>query len=190
MFFEERVRCLTDQLGRRGIDVLGGLFDLTASRLVRMAIAITRNQDDAEDAVQTALHRVAMRPEPLRNAERPWPYLLRMVRNEALLIGRKKRRWMTGSHSIADLVTRRRVDALEQEDTNRAVWAALRTLPAEQAEVVVLKTWEGMTFAEIAAVLDASPNTVASRYQYGLKKLASKLRKAAEESVLDGARTA
>lgn len=187
--FEERVRCLTDQLGRSGVDVLGGLFDLTAARLVRMAIAITRNQDDAEDAVQTALQRVALRPDSLRNAERPWPYLLRMVRNEALLIGRKKRRWLTSSHSIADLVTRRRVDELEKEDTHHAVWAALRTLPSEQAEVIVLKTWEGLTFAEIAEVLDTSPNTVASRYQYGLKKLAGKLRKTAEESVLDGARS-
>lgn len=164
--------------------MLGGLYDLTAERLVRMAVAITRNQYDAEDAVQTALERVARRPEPIREADRPWPYLLRMVRNEALLIGRKKRRWLT-THSITDLVTRRRVDELEREDTHRAVWSAMRTLPAEQAEVIVLKLWEEMTFAQIAEVLEASPNTVASRYQYGLRKLAGKLRKTAEESILD-----
>ena len=33
------------------------------------------------------------------------------------------------------------------------MWTALRSLPAAQAEVVVLKTWEGMTFAQIAEVL-------------------------------------
>lgn len=183
--FEDRVLSLTVQLGRPGVDVLGALFDLTAQRLVRMAVAIARNQDDAEDAVQTTLSRIAQRPQCLRNAEKPWPYLLRMVRNEALAIGRKKRRWLT-THSLSHLVTRRRVDELELEDTHRAVWSAMRTLPVEQAEVVVLKTWEAMTFAEIAGVLEISPNTAASRYQYGLRKLAGKLEKTAAEAFSKG----
>jgi RNA polymerase sigma-70 factor (ECF subfamily) len=183
MPFHDRVQLLTDQLGLPGVDVLGGLFDLTAQRLVRLAVAITRNQYDGEDAVQAVMTRIAVRPAPLREAQAPWAYLLRMVRNEALLIARKKKRWITTTHSITDLVTRRRVDELEQEDTHRAVWTALRSLPAAQAEVVVLKTWEGMTFAEIAEVLDESPNTVASRYQYGLQKLADRLKKAASEAM-------
>lgn len=183
MPFHDRVQLLTDQLGLPGVDVLGGLFDLTAQRLVRLAVAITRNQYDGEDAVQAVMTRIAVRPVPLREAQAPWAYLLRMVRNEALLIARKKKRWITTTHSITDLVTRRRVDELEQEDTHRAVWTALRSLPAAQAEVVVLKTWEGMTFAEIAEVLEESPNTVASRYQYGLQKLADRLKKAAAEAM-------
>lgn len=168
--------------------MLGSLFDLTSQRLVRMAIAIARNQDDAEDAVQTALSRVAQNPENLRNADKPWPYLLRMVRNEALAICRKKRRWLS-THSLSELVARRCVSELEREDTHRAVWSALRSLPPEQAEVVVLKSWEEMTFAEIAVVLEISPNTVASRYQYALKKLATKLHKTAEETLAEGGRS-
>lgn len=185
--FAERVRTLTEQLGQPETDVLGALFDLTAQRLVRLAVAITRNQYDAEDAVQAVMTRLAIRPDPVRHARSPWAYLLRMVRNEALLIARKKKRWITSTHSITDLVTRRRVDELEQEDTHRAVWSALRSLPAAQAEVIVLKTWEGLTFAEIADVLEASPNTVASRYQYGLQKLATRLQKTADEALFNGA---
>jgi RNA polymerase sigma-70 factor (ECF subfamily) len=41
--------------------------------------------------------------------------------------------------------------------------------------VVVLKIWEAMTFAQIAEVLEASPNTVASRYQYAIAKLSRRL---------------
>lgn len=186
--FQHRVRSLTDQLGKPGVDVLGALFDLTAARLVRLAVAITRNQYDAEDAVQAVMTRIALRGDQLRNADAPWAYLLRMVRNEALLVARKKKRWVTTTHSITDLVTRRRVDELELEDTHRAVWSALRSLPPEQAEVIVLKTWEEMTFAEIAEVLGASPNTVASRHQYGLQKLASRLQKAASEAACLGGR--
>ena len=55
------------------------------------------------------------------------------------------------------------------------MWTALRTLPTEQAEVVVLKIWEKLTFAQIGVILETSPNTVASRYQYAMAKLSKKL---------------
>jgi RNA polymerase sigma-70 factor (ECF subfamily) len=44
-----------------------------------------------------------------------------------------------------------------------------------------LKLWEGLTFEEIAAVLDLSPSTAASRYRYGLDKLRGRLRPLYEE---------
>ena len=58
---------------------------------------------------------------------------------------------------------------------------ALGELPAEQRAVVHLKLWEGLTFEEIAAVLDLSANTAASRYRYGLDKLRGRLRPLYEE---------
>jgi len=51
----------------------------------------------------------------------------------------------------------------------------MRTLPPEQAEVVALKLWEEMTFAQIGAILEESPNTIASRYKYAMAKLAKRL---------------
>jgi RNA polymerase sigma-70 factor (ECF subfamily) len=83
---------------------------------------------------------------------------------------------------LTDLLTQRRVDEVVQEETHRAVWIALRSLPPEQAEVVVLKIWEAMTFAEIAQILETSPNTVASRYQYAMTKLAARLTRASQEA--------
>jgi len=54
---------------------------------------------------------------------------------------------------------------------------ALGELPPEQRAVVHLKLWEGLTFEEIARVLDLSPNTAASRYRYGIDKLRARLRR-------------
>jgi RNA polymerase sigma-70 factor (ECF subfamily) len=174
--FTERVRDCVDRLAATGVDALGALFDLTSHRLVRFAVALTRNQHDAEDAVQTSLTRVASRPQLLSPTSCPWAYLLRMVRNEALLIARRKKRWIK-SANLNDLVTICGVDEIEREETYRAVWSALRTLPPEQAEVVVLKIWEEMTFAQIAAILEESQNTIASRYQYAMAKLSKRLLK-------------
>lgn len=160
---------------------LAGLYDLTSLRLVRYATTLTRNQHDGEDAVQTALVKVAARPEVLASAQNPWGYLLRMVRNEALQIVRKRKRWSI-LKDLSDLLIRRRVDELEQEDSRRMIWSALRELPTEQAEVVVLKIWEGFTFAEIAAMLDIPPATSASRYRYAMERLETKLHSLAPES--------
>jgi RNA polymerase sigma-70 factor (ECF subfamily) len=172
--FSERVGQRANTLAELGVQSLGALYDLTARRLVRYAVTLTRNQHDAEDAVQAVLVRVAARPKLLAAAHCPWSYLLRMVRNEALGILRRKKRWSRVSN-LTDLLTRRLVDEVELEDTHRAVWKALRQLPTEQAEVVVLKIWEEMTFAGIGAVLEIPQNTAASRYKYAMQKLSRQL---------------
>lgn len=172
--FTHRVQECTDRLAASGVEALGVLFDLTAQRLVRFAAALTRHQQDAEDAVQGALARLARQPERLKGLSRPWAYLLRMVRNEVLSNARRQQRNRPAG-ALEDLITFCPVDEMEREESHRAVWAALRTLPPEQAEVVVLKIWEGMTFAQISEVLELSPNTAASRYHYAMTKLTARL---------------
>lgn len=172
--FVDRVKDCVARVAHYGVDALGPLFDLAAQRLVRFATAITRHQQDAEDAVQAVLVRLATEPELLPAADCPWSYLLRMVRNESLLVLRRKQRCATGGN-LEDLSTYCPVDELEREESHRAVWLALRRLPSEQAEVVVLKIWEGMTFLQIGQILETSPHTAASRYQYALEKLSRQL---------------
>jgi len=179
--FAQQVRDCTDRLSAVGVDALGLLFDLTASRLVRFAATVTRQQHDAEDAVQTTLVRLAAQPRSLVKVQCPWAYLLRMVRNEALLIARRKQRSLAAG-DLSDLTSHCPVDEAEREESHRAVWSALRTLPPEQAEVVVLKIWEELTFAQIGDVLQISPNTAASRYQYAMVKLTSRLGKSQRQA--------
>lgn len=58
-----------------------------------------------------------------------------------------------------------------QEETADTVRRILKSLPQSQYEVVILKHWEDLTFAEIAEALGLSQNTVASRYRYAMEKL-------------------
>ena len=173
--FSERVRESAQCIAESGAAALSGLYDLTSMRLVRFSVTVTRNQHDAEDAVQAALVRVVGNPRLLSRAESPWPYLLQMVRNESLVILRRKRRGAI-VNNLTDLLTHRSVDEVEQEESYRAVWLAIRSLPVEQSEVVVLKIWEEFTFAQIAEVLGIPAATAASRYRYAMQKLAVELR--------------
>ena len=59
----------------------------------------------------------------------------------------------------------------EHAELRSAVEAALAQLPEEQREVVVMKVWGGLTFAQIAEALHLSLNTATSRYRYGMQKL-------------------
>jgi RNA polymerase sigma-70 factor (ECF subfamily) len=173
--FSERIRKCALDLGREGIPALGRLYDLVAARVVRYAMLLTRNRDDAEDAVQAALVRLAMKPRALADASHPWPYFLRVVRNEALNIARKAspaqfptdtfEAWIESPSFFLD------------DELKDCVTQALRRLPQSQSEVVVLKIWEEMTFLEISEVLGQSPNTIASRYRYAIGKLSQHLQR-------------
>ena len=163
-----QLRHCANQLAREGIGALEEIYDLVGPRLIRYAYALTRHHDDAEDAFQAAMVRLARYPDALRRAANPWAYFLRMVRNESLRLMQK--RTHPSSLPGSELGTEESFP-LDEDDLKRSIRLAVEKLPANQSEVIVLKIWEEMTFVEIAEVLGESPNTVASRYRYGLEKL-------------------
>lgn len=60
---------------------------------------------------------------------------------------------------------------IEDRERARLLQAALERLPAQQRDVVTLKIWGDLTFAEIAEALEIPANTAASRYRYALEEL-------------------
>lgn len=64
---------------------------------------------------------------------------------------------------------------LHREEQARAVRAALGELPAEQREALALRESEGLSFAQIATMLDIPVPTAKSRVRYALLKLADRL---------------
>jgi RNA polymerase sigma-70 factor (ECF subfamily) len=66
-----------------------------------------------------------------------------------------------------------------------ALQTALRRLPLEQREVVVLRIWGELTFEEVGVVVGCSTSTAASRFRYGCSKLRAVLRPLTRE-VADG----
>ena len=80
----------------------------------------------------------------------------------------------TPSESIEDLVSRRQL--------GRAVEKAMALLPDEQRTAIILKEYHGLTFQEIADVLDCPLSTVKTRLYQGL----SVLRRQLEEAGVQG----
>ena len=174
--FDREIRRCAVEIKLNGLMALGALFDLTARRALRLAVSITNKAEDAEDVVQTVMLRIAKDPSRLATAVYPSLYLIQMVRNESLTVLRKRKRTQcSGNLTETSLPALRPQAGVQHRESQSTVQLALDALPAKQAEVVVLKVWEQLTFAEIGKILGVSANTAASRYRYALEKLSRSL---------------
>jgi RNA polymerase sigma-70 factor (ECF subfamily) len=84
------------------------------------------------------------------------------------------------AETIEDLVSRR--------ELGRAVARAMALLPEEQRTAIVLKEYHGLTFQEIAELLDCPLSTVKTRLYQGLTVLRRQLAQAGVESVFSSQR--
>ena len=140
------------------------LYEEHGRALLAYASALLRDPSAAEDVLHHVFLNLLKGRAAMNGA--PAPYLFRAVRNTAL----NHIRGQSRETDLGDTAV-----WLESPDgspeTSIALQSALRALPDEQREVVVLKTWGHLTFEEAAAVIGVSPNTAASRYRYGIEKL-------------------
>ena len=138
-------------------------------QLVLFARRWALDHAEAEDIVQEAFVRFWQTRGSVRD---PLAYLW-CVRNVATDAARSQQARnhreaiVAGSQRAAPVFA----DALEDEERRQQIAAALAELPTEQAEVVTLKVWSALTFAQIAEVTSTPAGTVASRYRYAIDRL-------------------
>jgi RNA polymerase sigma-70 factor (ECF subfamily) len=145
-------------------------------KLLLCARQWTVSMADAEDVVQEAFIRFWRRQRGLSGE--PLALLLTSVRRAGLDIARRRvRREAREKSAMAeDSGPNPLFEPLPDGDDRRiAIESALGRLAPEQREVLALKIWGELTFAEIAGQLGIPPNTAASRYRYALAALRREL---------------
>jgi RNA polymerase sigma-70 factor (ECF subfamily) len=159
------------------------LYDEHAPSLFAFLLNLTRDEADTRDVLQEIFVKLAREPKWLAGVRDERAFLIRLAHNAVIdLIRRRSARQRTREQFVAENISLFAPASDPDEKLFREeLSAALGELPAEQRAVVHLKLWEGLTFQEIAAALDISPNTAASRYRYGLDKLRERLRPLYEE---------
>jgi RNA polymerase sigma-70 factor (ECF subfamily) len=147
-------------------------FAEAAPGLVLFARQFVRSAADAEDIVQDAFVKFWRKQHPIDNRA----LLFATVRSTAFdLLRRDSRRARREADAIAELEHAVAPQFDAATDSQQALAAAVDCLPAEQREVLVMKIWNELTFADIATVLGISQNTAASRYRYALAALKKNL---------------
>ena len=147
-------------------------FTEIAPGLLLFARQWVHSAADAEDIVQEAFVKFWRRNHKIENRA----LLYAAVRSIALdFIRRDSRRARREATALGDSNEFIEPEFEFEDDTQRALGEAINGLPCEQREVLVMKIWNELTFAEIAGALGISQNTAASRYRYALAALRNTL---------------
>lgn len=119
--------------------------------------------DDAADAVHDALATALQRPEAWdasKGSLRTW--FMRVVRNRCIDMIRLRK---AGGDTLDELIDPglSPEDALVVEQRDQGLRNALARLEAAQRQIIVLSDYAGLSYREIANVLDVPQGTVMSR---------------------------
>jgi len=144
------------------------LYDEHYLRLVRLALNLVDDLDSAEDVVQDVFAAVQRKPTPAD----PLPYLRTAVINRARSVLRRRRvvRAFGARASVVDFADPADEDVLRADRRSR-ILAAIAQLPTRQKEVVVLRYYEDLRVAEIAAALGISAAAVSTSLARALDAL-------------------
>jgi RNA polymerase sigma-70 factor, ECF subfamily len=151
-------------------NAFAALYDRFADSLFRFAHTLLNSKEDAEDVVQEVFVSLVRSRASLVRVDNLRAYLFASLRNAVAQHSRRRKLdQMTSLERIDEPVDSKTRSTAG--DRSFELEQVLQNLPFEQRELVALKIDGELTFAEIAEVLNISPNTAASRYRYALEKL-------------------
>lgn len=164
----------------------GELVDVFGERLVNYAFRRIGNLHDAEDVAQKVFVQAFTVRDRYRNVQNVGPYLYRMTANACTdWLRYRGRRPETPFDEIAESLTENRpspADKTAEREEQRRIDGLLNSLPQPQADIIRLRVFGDLSFADAARSLGCSEPTAKSRFRYGLEKLKAKIlgRKEAE----------
>jgi RNA polymerase sigma-70 factor (sigma-E family) len=127
-----------------------------AAALLRFAYLVTGSQHEAEEAVQAALTRALEKWARVRRTTDPDQYVRRMIVNEHISGWRKSGRRELPVAEVRETAYDDPADTVAGSDV---VWRVCTSLPRQQRAAVVLRYYEDLEYAEIAALLEVSEVT-------------------------------
>ena len=150
----------------------------------------TRSLVDAEDLVQDAFVTALAGAESLSAVDDLAAWLFTSVRNRVKDLWRRgetRRRAgeiAVSDDAIAEIVATAGLDPADlaaSSELLEALYDAIEELPDEQRTVIEAQVLDGLTYRELAESSGISPDTLAARKRYAIKRLAAALREWIEE---------
>jgi RNA polymerase sigma-70 factor (ECF subfamily) len=146
------------------------LYERYSERTLRYAYTLLRNRHLAEDVVQDTMVAVWKGADRFSGRSKVSTWIFGIARNKALDLLRREKRGARVPE--LKLVSPDPAPGIERDENVRT---ALETLSTDHREVVFLTFYEGLSYGEIAQLLDIPEGTVKSRMFHAKKRLAEVL---------------
>ncbi|HEX5657810.1 MAG TPA: sigma-70 family RNA polymerase sigma factor [Polyangiales bacterium] len=161
------------------------LFDLYHRRVYQMAVAMLRHPQDAHDVVQEAFVRVHRHLPDFQGNSSFYTWLYRISMNLVYdqLRRRKAQRAVDFDETIgraeegAESTLKPVIDGADpartaaRKELAGEIQAALDTLPEHHRQVILLREVEGLSYEEIAKIMDVPKGTIMSRLFHARRKM-------------------
>jgi len=148
------------------------LVECHSPRLLAVALAYTRDSDEAHDTVQEVWVRAYQSREQLQNAGSFLGWLLTISRNVCHSRGRRaevRARDATGVPGAAPGAPAATDAAAERSELRAKVADAIAQLPPRQRDSVVLRVLEGRSTRETATLMGCAEGTVKASLHHALQ---------------------
>jgi RNA polymerase sigma-70 factor (ECF subfamily) len=157
------------------LEALSELYERYKAQVYRTALAITRNERDAEDILQETFLRVYTYANRIDETVSLEPWLYRVTVNLAYSWLNRARRWL---NLLPNMLERLVLPAVwhpekiaEKRELQQVVQRAIDTLPPHHRVVVILHYLEGLSLKDVAYVMEIPEGTVKSRLHYARERL-------------------
>ena len=175
-------RCIDEALAGNA-NAFGSLVGKYQDRLFATMVHVTGCATEAEDVVQEAFTQAFLKLDSFRRESQFYTWVYRIAFNRWVSRKRKKRptksldvgREEIGMEPVDPQQSAR--DMMETQDDLKALQTALRQLPDEQREIVVLREIDGLSYEEIAQQCELPVGTVRSRLHRARKQLIELMKK-------------
>lgn len=145
-------------------------------RLCYVAYTYVRDRSRAEDVVQEAFVNAYLKVRQLKDMDRPYPWLVRVVINQCLNTIRNQKREKLAEH-VPEISIVSTEDVYMQRSRDKEVYAGIMGLADKFRIPIILYYFEEMSVKEIAYALAIGEGAAKTRLARGRKQLENRLRR-------------
>lgn len=169
---EQEEELLIAKIARGDTAALERLYNLYRPRLYRFLLALQCSQAELDEVYNETFYVVWRKAGTFDGSCRLSTWILGIARNKVLDSNRSERR-RTMRHSDTDTASlpETRLTDAERLELSQCLQVALERLPDEQCAVIELAFLDGLSYQEIASLMDCPESTIKTRMFHARRKL-------------------
>ena len=164
---------LFSRIGAGEKDAFCKLYEQTSNIVFSYALALLRNREDAEDAMQETFLKIRAAAHLYVPMGKPMAWIFTIARNICLEKCRQKKRF--SGEPLDEAKEEIDFSGIKDREDRIVLETAFRVLSEEECRIILLHAVSALRHREIGALLRLPVSTVLSKYNRGLKKLRKEL---------------